>query len=212
MKRIADLAVILCILAIMGTAFVRRPEGEYVLNLWKVFQEEGLEAAIAKFKADFNKPPETQKPPKAEQPSPKTEDPSQTAKLIAEDTQTLYRLINETRESLGISRLEVDEKLAEMALYRAKLLADLGELTHDIPGEGKPSATAKKYNYSFRVIGENLTAYYSDERGDRAHKTLLNSKPHYENMTSPEYTKMGVGIAVAKDGMRYVCELFATPR
>jgi uncharacterized protein YkwD len=210
-KHIADLAVFFCILALIGTAYVRSPEGEYAMTLWKVFQEEGLEAAIAKYKAD-RKPPETQKPPKTGEPAPKTEDPSQAANLIAEDTEMIYRLTNDLRTSLGVNTLEVDNKLAEMARYRAGLLANIGRITHEIPGEGFPEETFAKCGYKFRAMGENLTQYSSKHRGDQAHKNFVDSKPHYNAMISEKYTKIGVGIAVDKSGTRYACVLFATPQ
>lgn len=194
----ADIAIVLCIAAIAGFALMRNPEGAYAKVLWKVLLDEGPVAVMRRYKEDHR----PSLPPNA---------PSIVETINRKDRVELLKLINSLRESEGLGNLALDKKLCEIACYRARIMADAGDVTHDLPGEGGPRKTLAKFGYSWSFYGENVANYMEDESASDVHQRFRESPGHYGNMVNAKYTKVGIGIGVHESGMKFVCELFVAP-
>jgi uncharacterized protein YkwD len=115
--------------------------------------------------------------------------------------------------------LAIDPELTKIARERAQDMAAKDYLAHAAPN-GDTSATllmAQDEKYQ-GLLGENLAAqYYVTQSGvdpeafaQRFLKTWMDSAPHRENLSFPDYDRTGVGAAVNGNTV-YVAQLFSTP-
>lgn len=111
--------------------------------------------------------------------------------------QTFVSKINALRASVGAEPLTVDSTLSANAANWARTMASESNMYHQamtpLPG--------------FAARAENV-AY--GQSVDQIHEGLSNSLGHYENMTNPEYNKVGIGIAIGTDGNLYVAQEFGS--
>ncbi len=120
--------------------------------------------------------------------------------------QQFVDLVNAERAKHGLGKLEIDERLTEIARKHSALMSQRHQLSHQFAGEpdvrARVAATGMRFNYS----GENV-AY--DSRGvDAAHEGLMNSPPHRENILRPQFNAIGVGVIRSGD-ILFVTEDFA---
>ncbi|HLC87923.1 MAG TPA: CvpA family protein [Patescibacteria group bacterium] len=103
----------------------------------------------------------------------------------------LFGLVNQARRAQNLQALTVDESLAGIARAHSADMFTRGYFAHSSP-EGKNVADrAAEAGIIYLVIGENLAYAPSVEL---AHKGLMESKGHRENILSPEFKKIGIGI------------------
>ena len=121
------------------------------------------------------------------------------------DEQEMVHLVNQERARAGLPQLAVDERLTEVARRHSLLMADKMTLSHQFGGEPglqqRIATTALRFNFS----GENV-AYDADAL--QAHSGLMHSPPHRENILSPNFNAVGIGV-VRQGTMIYVTEDFA---
>lgn len=117
----------------------------------------------------------------------------QTAKFNIDEAseKQMIELVNKERTSRGLKALVFDAKLREVARSHCADMFSRGYFSHYSP-EGKSVADrALKEGIDFLVIGENLAYAPSLES---AHKGLMNSKGHRENILSADYGRVGIGV------------------
>ena len=103
----------------------------------------------------------------------------------------MIELTNKERESRGFKALKLDSRLRDVARAHSEDMFKRGYFAHLSP-EGKSVADrASSAGIDFLVIGENL-AYAPNV--ELAHKGLMNSEGHRENILSTDFGKIGVGI------------------
>lgn len=121
------------------------------------------------------------------------------------DEQELVRLVNQERTAVGLPPLAVDERLTSVARKHSALMAEKMALSHQFRGEPglreRIATTTLRFNYS----GENVAF---DADAPQAHSGLMHSPPHRENILSPNYNAIGIGV-VRKGTMIYVTQDFA---
>lgn len=120
------------------------------------------------------------------------------------------KLINTERASKGCKQLTEDPDLDRFSAYRGKEVQTL--FSHTRP-DGTEWATAIPTEYMFKTAGENLTCAkvgtletaplkitdsMLDEIAQRAFDSFKNSPSHYENLTLPEFTRIGICFNVVK--------------
>lgn len=105
--------------------------------------------------------------------------------------QELTILVNKERESRNVQALSTDPELIKIARAHSGDMFKRGYFAHISPGGENVSDRAIRNNYSFLVIGENLAYAPSVEL---AHKGLMNSEGHRNNILSPDFAKIGIGI------------------
>ncbi len=108
---------------------------------------------------------------------------------------TMFQLVNTERVRVGIPPLGSDERLRDIARSYAVQMLQYGFFSHISPVDHSDvSIRANVAGVSYGVIGENL-AFAPDAY--IAHQGLMNSPGHRENILSPDYKKIGVGITDA---------------
>ena len=66
---------------------------------------------------------------------------------------------------------------------------------------------------SYNVIGENIAmGYGSGTTAGTLHVAWMNSSGHRENMLSPQFDSVGIGVFCAADGSMWATTSFAAPR
>lgn len=103
----------------------------------------------------------------------------------------LITLVNRERTSRNLQPLTKIDKLTQIGRGHSADMFTRGYFAHNSP-EGKSVADrANEAGYVYLVIGENLAYAPTVEL---AHKGLMDSKGHRENILSPEFNKIGIGI------------------
>lgn len=102
----------------------------------------------------------------------------------------MLELINEARRKEGLEPLSLNNKLIEMAKFKAQDMKNLGKLSHNGSyGSFKDLLSLYEINYS--SSGENILM------GGSSSQQMFNmwwkSPGHRANMMNPEYKKIGIG-------------------
>lgn len=118
-------------------------------------------------------------------------------------------LLNADRIENGLAPLEIDAGLASIARWRSDDMAARGYFSHDIGGY-QVFQVLKDHGIAYRVAGENLAfnTYGNGQTVAAAERALMNSPSHRANILRPDYTHVGVGVAVAPDGRFLYTQLF----
>ena len=107
----------------------------------------------------------------------------------------MFDLVNKERMSQHLKPLEEDENLRVVARKYGKQLFKYGFFSHVSQVDGSTALErASREGIIFQIIGENL-AYAPDVY--LAHQGLMNSKGHRENILSPDYERVGIGVVDA---------------
>lgn len=123
---------------------------------------------------------------------------------IEQDIETIYALTNYARNKQGLSDLKVNKLLEESARLKACDMNDRGYFNHEDPTGTKPWIWFDEVGYSYDLAGENLGEDVSDDV--QAHKKLMASPTHRDNILNSEYSEIGV----ARCG-RYLVQHFGKP-
>lgn len=116
---------------------------------------------------------------------------------ISAAEQQMVNLVNEARRRNGVKPLIVDAKLSQVARIKSKDMVDNNYFSHHSPTYGSPFDMLKRFGISYRRAGENIAG---NQTVERAHQSLMNSPGHRQNILSPHYTHVGIGI---QQGGRY---------
>jgi uncharacterized protein YkwD len=125
--------------------------------------------------------------------------------------QSIVDLVNQTRQQNGLAPLQVNPLLVEMAHIQSTDMAELEQLSHDLPGAALPSlqSRAQYVGYSFAYLGENVAFNYPD--ANSVMTAWMNSSGHRENILNSSYTEIGVGVAYDSQGEPYFTQDFGAP-
>ena len=120
----------------------------------------------------------------------------------------LFDLVNEERTQRGISALAWDERLVPVSRAHSEEMFKLKYFSHDSPVAGSPFERIKGAGIIYSRAGENLAYAQSVVV---AHRALMDSPGHRENILRPEFTRIGIGVITAGIYGRMFTQLFATP-
>jgi len=134
-------------------------------------------------------------------------DPPQTNSSIklTSSEQKMVDYINQERTSRNLQPLTVDLSVTDVARIKAQDMIDNNYFSHYSPTYGSPFDMLKSYGINYLQAGENLAGNSSI---DNAHKALMNSQGHRDNILNPDFTHIGVGV---KSGGQYgnmIVEMF----
>jgi uncharacterized protein YkwD len=142
----------------------------------------------------------------------------QTEKLDLPDTLSLsadpdaeaemLKLLNQERTSRGLPALELDPRLVPIARQHSEEMFRLKYFGHDSPVSGSPFDRLKAANVGYSRAGENLAYAHTVAV---AHRGLMDSQGHRENMLRPEFTRIGIGVISAGSYGRMFTQDFTTP-
>lgn len=119
------------------------------------------------------------------------------AKGLNPNEQEMLRLVNGERTKRGIQPLKVDLEVTDVARNKSQDIIDNSYFSHYSPTYGSPFNMLKTFGVKYIYAGENLAGNSSV---DEAHKALMNSKGHKENILNPNFTHIGIGV---KEGAQY---------
>ncbi|MDQ6910957.1 MAG: CAP domain-containing protein [Actinomycetota bacterium] len=115
------------------------------------------------------------------------------------DESRFFSLVNQLRSSVGAPALSLDTGMSNVARGWAQQMAANGGISHN------PNRSTQITGWS--VLGENVGMASTV---DILNQALVNSPPHYANLTSGEFTLVGIGVAYGPN-MVYVAQEFMTP-
>ena len=120
----------------------------------------------------------------------------------------LVDLVNEERTRRGIKSLVLDERLVSVARAHSQEMFTLKYFSHESPVSGSPFDRLKSAGITYSRAGENLAYAQSVSV---AHRALMESPGHRENILRSEFTRIGIGVINAPAYGRMITQLFITP-
>ncbi len=105
--------------------------------------------------------------------------------------QEIFHLLNQERTRRGLEPLRMEPLLVAGARRHSQLMAEQGTLSHQFRGEPDLNGRLAPTGLHFDVSGENV-AVNSSAAG--AHRGLMGSPPHRENILNPRYNAIGIGV------------------
>lgn len=125
-------------------------------------------------------------------------------KLSAEERQ-LLDATNAERTKAKLPMLKIDPALLRMAREQSRLMADAGQISHEVNGQTF-TIRIQASKYPLQSAGENCAE--GQETPAAAVAGWMLSPGHMANLLSPEFQDLGVGIATSKAGVRYYTQVF----
>lgn len=103
----------------------------------------------------------------------------------------MLKMVNKERNSKGVPPLIMDNTLEEVARNYAKDMLGRGYFSHYTPEGLSPFDRMGMENISFTSAGENLAL---SPNVDLAMQGLMQSKGHRDNILSPDFGRIGIGV------------------
>jgi uncharacterized protein YkwD len=104
----------------------------------------------------------------------------------------MLALVNEARASAGLKPLVLDQALVEVARAHSSDMWSRGFFSHTNPDGLSPFDRMSSAGISFGWAGENLAIAPTTAI---AHQNLMDSPGHRENLLSPNFGRIGIGVA-----------------
>jgi uncharacterized membrane protein required for colicin V production len=117
-------------------------------------------------------------------------------------------LVNEERAAAGLAALIWDERLVPVARQHSEEMFRLKYFSHQSPVSGTPFDRIKNAGIAYTRAGENLAYAQSVSV---AHRGLMQSPGHRENILRPEFTHVAIGVVSAGAYGRMFTQVFVTP-
>jgi hypothetical protein len=117
----------------------------------------------------------------------------------------VLRQLNQSREQAGLAPLKVSPELVQAARQHSWAMAQQHKLSHQLPGEPQLQDRLGATGVHFFRSGENVGF---NTQPDLIHDGFMHSPPHRQNLLTPEYNSVGIGIVEKGDGY-WVTEDFA---
>jgi uncharacterized protein YkwD len=116
------------------------------------------------------------------------------------------------RRAAGRSGLFRSMNLMNAAQLQAEQMARTETMSHALPGTPYPTLEARlaAVSYEMRAAGENIAEGQRDPA--EVVSSWMRSRGHRDNILSSEFTEIGTGVAVGRNGRRYWAQVFGRPR
>ena len=128
-----------------------------------------------------------------------------TASLSAQE-QKAGNLLNSDRAAYGQPPLVIDPALSRIARIKSEDMRDIQYFAHTSPTYGSVRDMLTRFGYPYKAAGENIANHATIEKSQAA---LISSPGHRRNILSTAYTKVGIGVALDKNGFVYLTQIFA---
>lgn len=121
---------------------------------------------------------------------------------LTADELEVFNLINEERTKNGLSALNIDNELQNVARVKAKDMVDNNYFAHNSPTYGTPFQMIKSFGITYKAAGENIAGNSTNQGAVTA---WMNSEGHRANILSNNYNYTGVAVVASpKYGKIYV--------
>jgi uncharacterized YkwD family protein len=124
-------------------------------------------------------------------PAPKTPTTQANSTSLTSMEQQMITLVNQARAQNNLPALKVDMQVTNVARIKAQDMIDNNYFSHNSPKYGSPFDMMKSFGVHYVKAGENIAG---NQTVQAAHNALMNSPGHRENILSPDYTHIGIGI------------------
>jgi uncharacterized protein YkwD len=126
----------------------------------------------------------------------------------AEMEEQIRQRINEIRQKEGLTELQANPRLAEVARRYSQQMAEQDFFSHTSPTGETPAQRVRSAGITYRMVGENLfTSTNIPQPVNAAVEGWMDSPGHRENILRSQYRETGIG--VWRDGQTYyVTQLF----
>ena len=118
----------------------------------------------------------------------------------------VIRLVNVERNKVGRSPLTTNNQVSNVARLKSQDFIDNNYFSHNSPTYGTPFNMLKSFGISFTAAAENIAS--GQRTAAEVMKSWMNSSGHRENILSPTYNQIGVGIARDNNGNIYWTQMF----
>lgn len=120
---------------------------------------------------------------------------------ITTDIETMLVALNEVRAEKGLRPLALDPQLCAIAQSHGSDMALRGYFDHTSPEGVSPFGRLDRAHYTYGYAGENLAL---DRDATSAHRALLGSTEHRENMLESHYVRVGIAAIHSPAGEIFV--------
>lgn len=103
------------------------------------------------------------------------------------------KLTNSTRASRGLNQLQYDESLSKVARDHSEDMIRRNFFSHTNPSGESPAQRARRANYPYQYIGENIAQGYPQPQ--TVFDGWMKSSGHRANILRNGYQRIGVGVA-----------------
>lgn len=110
---------------------------------------------------------------------------------VLEWEQQVVSLVNQERAKAGLSPLQLDKDLSNVARYKSADMRDNQYFDHQSPTYGSPFQMMDQFGISYQYAGENIAAGQMSPQA--VMDAWMNSPGHRQNIMNPNYTHIGVG-------------------
>jgi uncharacterized protein YkwD len=132
-----------------------------------------------------------------------------TLREIAALEQQCLAEVNRLRQAYGLSRLDFDEDLLEVARAYSRRMAEEKFFAHEDPEGRTVRQRVNRAGIEWRMVGENLA--YSNGYTNPVAASLrgwMESEPHKRNLLDVGYTHSAIGVWISSNGTVYFTEIF----
>src|SRR5271168_2401354 len=110
----------------------------------------------------------------------------------------LFAALNRERAALGLAVLVWDDGLASAARLHAERMAQMNQMSHQLPGEVDLLARASGSGARFSMVAENVAV--GPDPGT-IHSAWMHSSGHRANILSAELNAVGIAVAQGSMGL-----------
>ena len=103
----------------------------------------------------------------------------------------VLELVNEERAKNGLSALQMDESVREVARVKSSDMSKNNYFSHTSPTYGTPFEMLKSYGISYKSAGENIAQ--GSTSPEAVVNGWMNSSGHRANILNANYTHIGIG-------------------
>ncbi len=120
-------------------------------------------------------------------------------------------LTNAERVGKGRTRLRANPQLMKAAQVHAEQMARARTMAHDLPRARYPRATDRlaAVGYRWQTCGENVA--FGQSGAEHVVNSWMKSRGHRRNILNPDFTEIGVGMAIDRAGRPYYVQVFGSP-
>lgn len=123
--------------------------------------------------------------------------------------QQVINLVNKHRAANGLAPLACNWELCRVARFKSQDMINKKYFSHQSPTYGSPFTMMQSFGIRFSAGGENIA--YGQRTPQDVMNAWMNSPGHRNNIMSPIYTQIGVGVAKASNGTYYWTQMFIKP-
>lgn len=135
--------------------------------------------------------PDQATPPQQEAEEPQQEEPQEQTEGIRQEEQQVIELTNNHRREAGLSELQADTELSQVARRKSSDMDQNNYFSHTSPTYGSPFDMIRDHGIDYSAAGENIAQ--GQRSPEEVVQAWMDSPGHRENILNANFTHIGVG-------------------